>query len=283
MVLIPWTCSTIQVACSWHWFTSAVNDNEDPNGAGPGLRFSLTHIPAWVAGVADTFFVTNIFLADAVFVWRCWTVWNRRWVVIALPALAAIAGLVLGALLVQYQVEGSQAGTPAIAAKFAGKFVALATVYFSLSVATSLSTTLLIALRIVLVQRGTRRHLGRNASNFNPIIEILVESAALYSATLIIFVASDVNKSPNLTFAQDVHSQIAGLAPLLIILRIFAGGARPLEDWSLGISGKPDTSSIEFAPSRSTLFTSTGRSTTSHGVAKESELSDRESKPEEDV
>ncbi|KAF7307920.1 hypothetical protein MKEN_01152900 [Mycena kentingensis (nom. inval.)] len=259
MVFIPWLCSSVHAACGWHWYQSAINGNEDPRDGGPGLKYSLTHVPAWIAGVADTFFVINIALADSLFIWRCWCIWGRRWVVIVLPAAASIVGLVLGALLVQYQVSAALAGTPALAAKFAQKFINLSSVYFGLSVATSLTTTILISIRILQVQASTKKYLGKQARPFNPIIEIFIESAMLYSATLLTFVAFEVQKSPNLAFAQDVHSQIAGLAPLLILLRISAGQSRPQEDWS-----SVGRSSIAFGPSRSTLVTSSAAAAAKH-------------------
>ncbi|KAJ7911954.1 hypothetical protein B0H13DRAFT_2660298 [Mycena leptocephala] len=240
IVVVPWILSTIHAALIWQWFAGAVDNNEAPTG--PGLAYSLAHHPAWLAGVGDTVFALNIFLADIVFIWRCWCVWNRRWVVIVLPALATLVGLILAGFLIHYQVSALQAATPVIAEQTAAKFVSLNTVYFSLSIATSLTTTLLIALRILLVQRSLQAVLNARGAvdrdgqlthkDLNPVIEILIESAILYSVTLLTFVVFDIEKSANLTYAQNVHAQMAGLAPLLIILRILAGKARPQTDWS---------------------------------------------------
>ncbi|KAF7306277.1 hypothetical protein MIND_00418600 [Mycena indigotica] len=251
IVAIPWTCSTIHATLTWWWLANAIDTNEGPNG--PGLAFSLSHLPPDLAVVAQTFFALNIFLADCMFIWRCWCVWNRRSIVVLLPVIAAIIGAVLAGILIRYQLTALRASTPFVVEQTAAKFLKINTIYFSLSIATSLTTTFLIVLRIVLVQlaaRATRRTPGVEGSNgqlaakdFNFIIEILVESAMLYSVTLLTFVVFDLHKSANAIYAQNIQSQMAGLAPLLIILRIAAGQARPQKDWE----GKLEMSSLKFA------------------------------------
>ncbi|KAF7324071.1 hypothetical protein MKEN_00629500 [Mycena kentingensis (nom. inval.)] len=241
LVVVPYALSTIHVGLNWHWYASAIDDNELPGG--PGLLYSLTHIPAWMEAVGDSFFCLNIFFADCVFIWRCWRVWNRRWQVVAVPILATIAGAALAIVIVNDQVISRRTSEPFTAAKKSAEFIKLSSVYFSLSMGTSLLTTLLITLRILMVQR-TSYYLRRtfkipgqdsntsSARRFNPFVEVLVESAALYSATLLAFVVFSTQKSINVYYAQNIHAQMAGLAPLLIILRIASGKARPSDDWS---------------------------------------------------
>ncbi|KAJ7053312.1 hypothetical protein C8F01DRAFT_1260644 [Mycena amicta] len=231
LVVLPYICSTIHVAVNWLWYADAVDDNELPTG--PGLLYSLTHIPAWLEATGDTFFCLNIFLADCVFIWRCWRVWNQRWQIVVLPILATLTGAVLAGIIVNDQVVARRSSEPFIVAKKSAEFISLSSVYFSLSMATSLTTTLFIALRVILVQRSASSIGARiTTRRFNPIMEILVESAVLYSLTLLTFVALNAQKSVNVYYAQNIHAQIAGLAPLLIILRIAAGKARPQADWS---------------------------------------------------
>jgi len=76
-----------------------------------------------------------------------------------------------------------------------------------MSIVTSLTTTSLIIFRIIQVQRISPESGGHR--KFRPVIEIIVESAILYSVTLIVFTALDVTKSSNVFFAQNVHAQMA--------------------------------------------------------------------------
>ncbi|KAJ7852670.1 hypothetical protein B0H14DRAFT_2759781 [Mycena olivaceomarginata] len=233
LVLAAYICSTMHAALNWVYYSKAVDDNELPTG--PGLLYSLTHLKVWLEGTGDTFFCINIFMADCLFIWRCWVVWNRRWPVVVLPILATIAGAVLAGFIISDQVGALRSSEAFTVAKKSAEFVRLSTIYFSLSVATSLTTTLLISLRILLLRRTLRK--TETGHTFNPLLEIPIESALLYSVTLLTFVALDVRKDANLYYAQNIHAQMTGLAPLLIILRDAAGYSRPVEEWRMKLSG----------------------------------------------
>lgn len=117
--------------------------------------------------------------------------------------------LVLGGLIINDQVVALRSLEPYTVAKSSEEFVKFSTVYFSLSVATSLTTTLLISTRILLVQRMFRINGTGSHRTFNPVIEILVESAVLYSVTLLTFVVLDIKKDVNVYYAQNIHGQMA--------------------------------------------------------------------------
>ncbi|KAJ7895717.1 hypothetical protein B0H13DRAFT_2034904 [Mycena leptocephala] len=242
LVLAAWICSTMHASLNWLYYSKAIDDNELPGG--PGLLYSLTHLDAWLEGTGDTFFCLT-FLWQII--WRCWTVWNRRWQIVVIPILATLSGAVLAGLIINDQVTALRSSEAFVVAKKSQEFVNLSTVYFSLSVATSLTTTFLISLRIILVQRMSKKHGSATYQAFNPIMEILIESAVLYSVTMLTFVVLDVKKDVNVYYAQNIHAQM-GLAPLLIILRVAAGHSRSKEEWSANISD-----SLKFAPSSSTL------------------------------
>lgn len=65
-------------------------------------------------------------------------------------------------------------------------FVDYARPYFSLCLSTTLMATLLIVVRIVWVSRGNK---ALGFSGYRAVIEMVVESAFLYSATLIVYIA----------------------------------------------------------------------------------------------
>ncbi|KAJ7677727.1 hypothetical protein DFH06DRAFT_1316532 [Mycena polygramma] len=234
-VLAAYTCSTMHAAINWLYSARAIDNNELPNG--PGLLYSLSHLDPWMEGTADTFFCLNILMADCLFsydavsaqIWRCWTVWNRRWPIVALPILATITGAVFAGLIISDQVGADKSSEAFTIAKKSQEFVRFSTIYFSLSVATSLTTTLLITVRILLLQRMAKKI---RSSIHRSLLEIPVESAVLYSATLLTFLALDVEKNTNYYYAQNIHAQMTGLAPLLIILRDAAGYSRPSHEWS---------------------------------------------------
>ncbi|KAJ6564635.1 hypothetical protein B0H19DRAFT_913616, partial [Mycena capillaripes] len=101
------------------------------------------------------------------------------------------------------------------------------TPFLSLSLAVTLYTTGLLAWRVIQVQRYFHKH-GLNQSNgrFSPVLEILIESSALYATSLLVFVVLLAINSPKQAYPQYIHPQIAGIAPTLLVFRISAGHAR---------------------------------------------------------
>ncbi|KIP06254.1 hypothetical protein PHLGIDRAFT_515790 [Phlebiopsis gigantea 11061_1 CR5-6] len=239
-----YVCSTMHSSLQWQLYSSAINNNEDTDGV--KLITSLTTIAPWLEATGDAFFCLNIFLADCLFIWRCWVIWQRRWVIVILPICASITGAVLAGLIVHDQVVGLESDVTYVVVQKTQQFVTLSTAYFALSIATSLATTLLITLRILSVQHATRKA-GARTSSYNAAVEILVESAALYSATLLVFVVLNSRHDINFYYAQNIHAQVAGLAPTLIILRVAAGKSRRDEEWSTTME------SVRFAHPASTL------------------------------
>jgi len=236
VIIVQYVCSTIHSSLNWVYFAGAVDTNE--LSTGPGLLYSLTHIATWIEAIGDTSFCLNILIADCIFIWRCWTVWGRKWYIVALPTMATVAGIGLAAVLISDQVIAARSKEAFTAAKKSLEFVKLSTIYFSLSMATSLSTTFLIALRITSTQQR-RMRTGHEDANLmmaqkwrNLLTETIIESAAIYSLTLMSFVILLVKKSGNVYYAQNIFAQTAGLAPLIIILRMATGNARPVHEWS---------------------------------------------------
>lgn len=109
------------------------------------------------------------------------------------------------------QVNANLARESAYAQEKTGQFVTLSTVFFSMSIATSLTTALLIALRIISVERMTRKAGVGTGKTYNFIIEVVVESAAIYSATLLtyIIVITGHHTATALYYAENIYAQFA--------------------------------------------------------------------------
>jgi hypothetical protein len=97
------------------------------------------------------------------------------------------------------------------ASQKAAQFVTFSTVFFSLSIATSFMTALLIAARIIAVQRTTGKAGIGDRNTYNSAVEIVVESAAIYCVTLLAFiiVLTRHNTPTSQFFTVGVHSQIS--------------------------------------------------------------------------
>lgn len=94
--------------------------------------------------------------------------------------------------------------------------VRYSTPFLSFSLAVTLYTTGLIAWRIAHVQRYAKKHgIKKFHSDFSPVLELLIESSALYAASLLVFVVLLARKSPNQNYLQNIHAQIA-VCPMLL-------------------------------------------------------------------
>ncbi|KAK7441591.1 hypothetical protein VKT23_016583 [Stygiomarasmius scandens] len=218
---------------NWIYFANAVDSNELPGG--DGLLDSLTHLKPWLEGTGNSFMALNILLADGLLLWRTWIVWGRQWWIILFPMLGTLSGLGLGIVAIYSAVLSDVAREPLDQVKQTRNFVVFSIAYFSTSIATSITATFLITLRIIIVQKSTAEtSLSKNklSQRYKGVIEIIVESAVLYSITLLIMVVFIATKNTNVYYPQNIHAQMAGIAPLLIILRVASGHSRPDSEWS---------------------------------------------------
>ncbi|KAK0196253.1 hypothetical protein F5146DRAFT_891811, partial [Armillaria mellea] len=105
-------------------------------------------------------------------IWRCWIVWGRSWRIVIVP-MTFSRGMVA-----YYDVFGPVVPPRAI---YIEKAVNWALLYSALVMATLLWCTVLIIYRILRVGVAAGRiHV------YQRIIEMLVESAALYSAMIVV-------------------------------------------------------------------------------------------------
>ncbi|KAJ6620503.1 hypothetical protein B0H10DRAFT_2021828 [Mycena sp. CBHHK59/15] len=219
-VIAMYILATIHVATRWFLVKTAFIDHGDSPAA--TLLFLLRN-PLWLGVLPAIALTTNTLVADSVLIWRCWTVWNQNFIVIILPVLCTISGAVLGFLSVAEQAR--YIINPSLDRH---TFVDFATPYFALSLVTTLLATLMIILRILMMTKFS----PGIAKGYGNVIEIVVESAALYSITLIVFLPFLVSGSFNDGYPQAILVQMTGIAPTLIVARVSFGLARPDETWA---------------------------------------------------
>ncbi|SJL18436.1 uncharacterized protein ARMOST_22025 [Armillaria ostoyae] len=185
----------------------------------------------------------NLLIADCTIIWRCWVVWAHDWRVIILPISFVVGEIICGASGVIYEFKMSL-----IADETAIDW-SLATMAATLG--TNILCTALIITRIIYLARGHRGIMG-GIRTYRGVIEILVESAALYSiiyVILMIFYPLDGNAY---MYPENLSYPVTGIAPTLIILRVASGQGHPEE------SSQETQSSLHFQTSRgSTIETTT--------------------------
>ncbi|KAK0184709.1 hypothetical protein F5146DRAFT_1169787 [Armillaria mellea] len=189
--------TTINFAFQWSYMRSIVVDNAQDLGT----KF----VRIFEAG--DPFFLeTGItsaictILADSTMIWRCWNVSATVFKIISIH---------------RQLTDGTNDDllTPVL--------------YASFSLGTTLWSTLLIIYRVWTKGRTNERGLGA----YRHVFEVLIESSALYSASLILFVAFFAHNDGAANYLDPITGIARGIAPTLLVGRVAAGHARPDDSW----------------------------------------------------
>ncbi|KAJ3862260.1 hypothetical protein EV359DRAFT_45541, partial [Lentinula novae-zelandiae] len=248
VVILQYIFSTMHSVTHWVYLSTAVDLGEAQNGdeaVSNILLESLTHVKPWQVGVRGVSLLANGFLADGLILWRAWVVWGQRWIVIVVPMICSLGavGRLSSFYLDCFTHKGilalSIAAIPSAASADntlsnieSNTFIILNTAAGGLSIVTSITGTSLIIIKIIGAQRLTAGVFPNRRNRYNGAIEIIAESAVLYSITLLSLIVCVATKDTNTFYALNIHAQVAGIAPLLIILRAAAGYSRPDSVWS---------------------------------------------------
>ncbi|KAK0185772.1 hypothetical protein F5146DRAFT_1227443 [Armillaria mellea] len=162
---------------------------------GPSDMETLARVSTGISACISTV------VADSAMVWRCWIVWGRRWIIILLPLVFMVLGVAFKILQIRTIVQGTE---PRI------NYKTCTTIYISLTLATTLLCTLLIVYRI---------------------LKIIVESAALYSTVLIVYIGFTFQDEVGGEYLDPIAEVIRGVAPTLLVGRVASGHSRPDDSW----------------------------------------------------
>ncbi|PBK98560.1 hypothetical protein ARMGADRAFT_1026535 [Armillaria gallica] len=196
------------------------------------------------------------FIADTLLIWWCWIVWGHQWLIVIIPVLCTILYAVFKGITIYHDcfdiINDIKYPT------YSGTIAKWQMLYLALTLTTTLWCTIFILYRILHVawsghEAGIRSYYG--------IIEALVESAALYSAILIIDIAFLACNILSGGYIDTLGIAIRGIAPTLLVGRVAAGHARPDDSWQESAS---IVSSLNFGTS--TVSTQDGDVSQSDGL-----------------
>ncbi|KZT01978.1 uncharacterized protein LAESUDRAFT_730689 [Laetiporus sulphureus 93-53] len=161
--------------------------------------------------------VAAVVLGDAMIIYRLWIVWAYNKYII-IPSICTLLGLTVCGIGVTYQLSQFHLGEN-IFATAAGRWITCNCVF---SMITNIYATCMIAWKIWRVNRVASHYSGTNLMNA---AAIMVESAFLYTAWNFFFFVAYQSRS-NLQFtAVETLPFIAGIAFMLINVRVGLGWA----------------------------------------------------------
>ncbi|PBK96189.1 hypothetical protein ARMGADRAFT_1163716 [Armillaria gallica] len=168
-----------------------------------GIWWIVYYLIAGITGGISTH------LVDVTIIWRCWALWERQWRMVFVPIICTAPGTVMKAM----QIFGDFHSTNNISTQFAAD-VDWSLIYVVLILATTVMCTFLIVYRIV-------RH-APGMSTSRKIIEMLIQSSAMYSISLIVYLALVSRNSESGIYADIIAAYVRAIAPTLLVGRISA-------------------------------------------------------------
>ncbi|KAF8639085.1 hypothetical protein AX16_010391 [Volvariella volvacea WC 439] len=179
----------------------------------------------WVNVMKMACYVAQTFVGDAILLYRCWVVYNRRYLIVLLPTLVWIAGTVSGAMTIW--AEATLSNNNADSLLNASKIVPFITSMLSLTLAVNVIVTSMIVWRIHSVRRPLKHRsvLSMDDGPLANVLRVLIESGLMYTISIVIlFILYMANNNGQFGVSNAVV-QIIGITFNLIITRVDRGRA----------------------------------------------------------
>ncbi|KAJ7608046.1 hypothetical protein DFH06DRAFT_211118 [Mycena polygramma] len=222
-LMLPTLC-LIWIFSAAHWIIDVIRavDAFLDTPAGPLSYYADIANPLQLAKTAVYTCLT--LTGDFFLLYRCWIVYNRNWLVIALPIL-----LWFGTGIAGFGVTHafSLAGRGGIFV--AGVVAPWALSAFCLTLSLNIICTFLVAFRILGARAALHKRNAQQSRVFSALV-IFLESAALYSASLTVLLILYVLNSNAQYILIDVTSSLIGITFSTILLRLAMTNAEAQND-----------------------------------------------------
>ncbi|KAF8905887.1 hypothetical protein CPB85DRAFT_1437159 [Mucidula mucida] len=184
--------------------------------------YALSGVYASLGRVNIALRALSVFLADVILIWCCWALYSQNIKIVILPCLCLLTEIVSVCFLIVGTESSDQNAN-------------LVLIYYAMTVITNSLCTVLILFRIVRIS-GIRSSL----KSYRGLMEILVESAIMYTAVFIVllvmyereFYAHSNAPMVGYGYPLMMSVSVTGIAPTLIIARVMAGHSRPNDSWT---------------------------------------------------
>ncbi|KZT08019.1 uncharacterized protein LAESUDRAFT_698085 [Laetiporus sulphureus 93-53] len=197
-------------------------------------------------------FVIGNWLMDGLLVWRCMVIHSSLhrpvlYSIMFLPCLMLLASVALGTVFLVQTSRSSPFGA-----------VNFTLAYFCMTLALNVVVTIFIVIRILAFRQRIKKVLGADhVSEYVNVAAILVESASLFSAFMILFIVPTALNSPVAQAFIGAVGQIQTVSSFLIVFRV-ATGKGWTEDTSTKVMTNASSGGIRLQKISSLRFASEG-------------------------
>jgi len=196
-------------------FDAFIYNRDHPGG--PALYLGTLANPKNVAKTAC--YLVQTVIGDLIMVYRVYMVYQKNIWVVSFPLLM-IGGIICTGIGITIKFSQFNIGVE-IFESDTGHWILS---WFIVTLMSTFTSTCLIAFRIWSMDRRMKSAMAR--SSLSPIIHIIVESAACYSAVLAFTLFSYVGKSNIQFIGIDATSPTIGIVFTVIIVRLYDGGQK---------------------------------------------------------
>ncbi|KAG8932701.1 hypothetical protein FRC02_000732 [Tulasnella sp. 418] len=156
-------------------------------------------------------------IGDGILIYRCWTIWQRNWWIVAAPIVFLAGTSVTGSVLIYIFSRMAQEEN-----MFQTKAKFLAPVTYALSLLTNCLTTALMVYRIRSVTKSSARSLSQSSMSFRA-TAVVVESGAIVPLVLILSIALFAAHLEGQCIVTGPLGQIIGVVSNLTVLQVRLG------------------------------------------------------------
>ncbi|KAG6909247.1 hypothetical protein DXG01_001429 [Tephrocybe rancida] len=174
----------------------------------------IGNLRPWDHILKDTLYATQENLGSAAAIYRCWILWNKNWKVVALPIALLIVNFVAG-----YTVCATYAIVDPTETVFSSRLDRWVKTFYSVAVILNVMTTGLMAFRIWTTHKKTAAY-SVGSAKLLPVLQILVESAALQLVVEIVLLALYCSNINAQYIVLESVASIVGITFNAITLRI---------------------------------------------------------------
>ncbi|KAF8186724.1 hypothetical protein BJ912DRAFT_451279 [Pholiota molesta] len=209
----------VGAGCQWYMTKWQFVDNGDTRDS---VFLTLYMAPEWSGLVAGISFGISYVIADALLIWRCFFVWNRSLRIISVSLFLIIAETALIFAEIIFSAKYIDVLLPPA---IAGTMNDLLSTALFISFGTTLVTTVLIAYRIYSVSKQQLP----SSRRFNHIIEIVVQSGAIYAFSQLAYAIAGVLTGSEVfntridaftDYSSALNMAIAGILPTIMVARV---------------------------------------------------------------